>query len=144
MNVNPDTRCHWSFWLIAAVTLIWNVLGCINFVMQMNSEVVAQMAETHRAIIAGRPWWATAAFALAVFGGAAGCLLLLLKKSVAFHVLIASLLGVVVTMIHTLGIPGLASSLSPFEMVMMVLMPLVVAVFLVWYAWQARTRGWIR
>jgi hypothetical protein len=39
------------------------------------------MPETHRAIIDTRPAWATGEFAVAVFGGALGCLLLLLKKA---------------------------------------------------------------
>ena len=27
---------HWSFWVIAAVALIWNLMGSANFFMQMN------------------------------------------------------------------------------------------------------------
>jgi hypothetical protein len=50
-----------------------------NF-MQMNAEAIAAMPETHRAIIEGRPAWATGGFAIAVFGGAIGCLLLLFRN----------------------------------------------------------------
>ena len=60
--------------------------------------------ESVRVIIAGRPIWATGAFAIAVFGDALGCLLPLLRKSSAYFLFIGSLLGVVVTTIHTLGI----------------------------------------
>ena len=131
---------HWSFWAIGAVALIWNLMGVINFFVQMNADLVAAMPETHRAIIEGRPAWATGGFAIAVFGGALGCLLLLLRKSAAFYLFIASLLGVIVTMIHTLGLAG---SFSPFEISMMILMPLVVAAFLIWYSKRALGKGWI-
>ncbi len=143
MNDENSGRVHWSFWLIAGVTLIWNLLGSINFVMQMNPDVVAAMPETHRAIIDGRPVWATAGFALAVFGGAIGCVLLLFKQASAFFVFIASLLGVVATMAHTLGIAGEMVDFSPFEIFMMIAMPLVVAAFLVWYSKLAERKGWI-
>lgn len=112
-----DSTVHWSFWVIGTAALIWNVLGAINFVAQMNAEVVAAMPESHRAIIAARPLWATAAFAVAVFGGAPGCLLLLLKKSAAFYLFIASLLGVITVMNPNLD--------------------------LIWYARRVQAKGWV-
>ncbi|MCH9016029.1 MAG: hypothetical protein IH877_10130, partial [Gemmatimonadetes bacterium] len=81
MNDKAVGSVHWSFWLIGAVMLIWNVMGCINFFVQINPDALASYPESHRAIIEGRPAWATGAFAVAVFGGALGCLLLLLRKS---------------------------------------------------------------
>jgi len=137
------TGVHWSFWLIGAVALLWNLTGVINYFAQMSTEVVAAMPETARAIIDGRPVWATGGFAIAVFGGALGGLLLLLRKSAAYYVFIASLLGVVVTMIHTVGIASSTIDFSPFEIVMMILMPLVVAAILIWYSKQAENKGWI-
>lgn len=46
---------------------------------------------------------------VAVLGGALGCLLLLLRKPAAFHVLIASLIGEIVSMMHIFGIAGFSS-----------------------------------
>ena len=143
MNDEDVGGVHWSFWAIGAAALIWNLMGVINFLMQMNADVLAAMPESHRAIIEGRPAWATGGFAIAVFGGALGCLLLLLRKSAAYYLFIASLLGVIVTMTHTLGIAGSTIDFSPFEILLMILMPLVVAAFLIWYSKQARSKGWI-
>ena len=143
MNDKSDGGVHWSFWVIGAVTLIWNVMGVMNFFVQMNTDTLASFPESHRAIIEGRPAWATAGFALAVFGGVLGCLLLLLKKSAAYYLFLASFLGVIVAMTHTLGIADLTIDFSPFEILMMILMPLVVAAFLIWYARQAKSKAWI-
>ena len=136
-------RVHWSFWAIGAVALIWNGMGVMNFFMQMNADTLASFPESQRAIIEGRPTWATAGFAIAVFGGALGCVLLLLRKSAAFYLFVASLLGVIVTSAHTLGMAGSTPDFSPVEIVMMILMPLVVAAFLIWYSKQAGNKGWI-
>ncbi len=133
MNDKAARGVHWSFWAIGAVALIWNVMGVINFFVQMNPDVLAAYRESERAIIEGRPAWATGGFAIAVFGGALGCLLLLLRKSAAYYLFIASLLGVLVTMIHALG----------GEILGIILMPLVVAAFLIWYSKQAESKGWI-
>ena len=140
MNDETVGGVHWSFWAIGAVALIWNVMGVINFFVQMNPDVLATYRESERAIVEGRPAWATGAFAIAVFGGALGCLLLLLRKSAAYYLFIASLLGVIVTMTHTLGV-GIDFGLG--EILGIILMPLVVAVFLIWYSKQAESKGWI-
>ncbi len=143
MSDKTVSSVHWSFWVIGAIALIWNVMGIMNYFAQMNADMVASMPETHRAIIEGRPAWATGAFAIAVFGGALGSLLLLLRKSAALYLFIASLLGVIVTMIHTLGIASSTIDFSPFEILVMILMPPAVAAFLIWYSKQARSKGWI-
>ncbi len=140
MNEDNVLGVHWSFWTIGAVALLWNVMGAANFFAQMNPDVLAAYRESERAIVEGRPAWATGAFAIAVFGGALGCLLLLLRKSVAYYLFIASLLGVIVTTAHTLGVDvdfGLGEILG------IILMPLVVAAFLIWYSKLAQSRGWI-
>ena len=143
MNDQTVGKAHWSFWVIGIVTLLWNIMGSINFFAQMDPGTVASFPETHRAIIEGRPAWATGGFAIAVFGGALGCLLLLLRKSAAYYLFIASLPGVIVAHIHTLGVAGSKINFSFFEISMMIVMPLVVAGFLIWYSKLAEKRGWI-
>lgn len=143
MSDNNKTGPHWSFWAIGAFGLIWNVLGGVNFLVQMNADMVATFPETHRAIIEGRPLWATAGFAIGVFGGALGCLVLLLRKSLAKHVLLAALLGVALTMLHTLRVAGSAITFSPMELFMMIVLPVLVSAFLYWYAKRAERNGWI-
>lgn len=143
MNDETVGGVHWSFWAIGVVALIWNVMGDINFFVQMNADALTSFPESHRAIVEGRPAWATGAFAIAVFGGALGCLLLLLRKSAAYYLFIASLLGVIVQLIHTLGIASSTIDFSPFDILMIILMPLVVAAFLIWYSKWAESMGWI-
>ncbi len=141
MNDESNSGIHWSFWAIGAIALIWNAMGVANYFMQMNPDVLEMYRESERAIIDGRPGWATGAFAIAVFGGALGSLLLLLRKSAATYLFIASLLGVIGAMVHTLGV-GIEFGLG--EILAIILMPLVVAAFLIWYSRHAEGKGWLR
>jgi hypothetical protein len=89
MNEETNGGVHWSFWIISAGALIWNGMGVMNFIMQMSPETLAGYPEPARVLVAGRPTWATGGFAIAVFGGALGCVLLLLRNAAAFHVFVA-------------------------------------------------------
>ena len=139
MNDETAGRVHWSLWAIGAVALIWNVGSVINLFMQMNAGALAKMPEYVRAIVDSRPVWATGAFAMAGFGGALGCLLLLLRKSAAYYLFIASLLGVIVQMIPYFGMAGSID----VQIWVGSLMSLVVAAFLIWYSKQAESKGWV-
>ncbi len=141
MNDKTAIGIHWSFWVIGTVSLIWNIMGVVNFLVQMNPEMLNTYRESERMIIEGRPLWATAGFAVGVIAGAIGCLLLLFRKAAAYPVFIVSLTGVIVTMIHTLGI-GIDFSIG--EILGIIVMPVAVAIILIWYAKLSMRRGWIK
>ena len=128
------TTPHFSFWFIAGVGLVWNLMGCLNYITQTNPETVAQMPAVYQAIIEGRPTWATAGFAVGVFGGAVGCILLLLRKRVALPVLVLSVAGVVLTAVFTVQVVGVVPSVA---------LSVLIAVALLWYASIARRVGWL-
>ena len=143
MSAETVKRIHWSFWLVCTLALLWNVGGSINYFMQTNLEFVSTLPETHRAIIEGRPIWATGGFAIGVIGGVIGCVLLLLKKSQAIYIFITSLLGIVVTMLHTINVATSIISFSLGEIVVMILLPMIVAAFLVWYTKLVTKKSWV-
>ncbi len=143
MNAQTRTAAHWSFWVIAVFALVWNGLGSVNFVMQMNPDMVEAYRESERAIINGRPFWATAGFAVGVIGGAIGGFLLLLRRALALPVFIASLIGVLITMIHTIQVAASPAEFGFVGLFVMIALPTLVAVFLIWYARYASRKGWI-
>jgi hypothetical protein len=123
-------KVHWSFWVIGIFMLLWNVMGCINFFVQMNPEMLAAYRESEQAMIQIHPLWSTIGFVIAVFGGTLACILLLLKKSIAFYLFVASFIGVVITTLHALTL-GVQFEMG--ELIEIILMSLVVALFLIWY-----------
>lgn len=126
---------HLTFWIVATLGFIWNLTGCLNYVAQSNAETVAMMPEAYQFIIDGRPAWATAAFAIGVFGGAVGCILLLLRRQVAIHVFVISLMGIIGTSLFTGMLVGVIPSL---------MLSMLIGLGLLWYATIARRAGWLR
>ena len=134
-----------SFWIIGALALVWNLIGVVAYIMQMTmtDEALLALPEAERTLYQHVPAWATAAFALAVNGGALGCLLLLMRRAWAFAVLVVSLVAILVQMYHSLFMVKSIEVYGPGGVIMPV-MVIGVGVFLVWYANKARDRGWIR
>jgi len=132
-----EVKIHWSFWLICVFALIWNGMGSMNFIMQMNPETLANYPDAAKSLIATRPIWATGAFAIAVFVGLLGDILLLLRKVAAYYLFIASLLGVVVTNIHTVQVT------NAIDIWIGGLLSLIVVAFLIWYTKNSQRKGWI-
>jgi hypothetical protein len=141
MNDQKQNNPHWSFWAVSLAMLIYNLAGVMNFITQMDPDNLAAMPDMYRTLIEGRPVWATGAFGVAVFGGAIGCVLLLIRKAIAYHVFLASLVGAVLTLIHGLGLTG--SGANPLEFLVGNMVQLVVTVFLIWYARWTKGKGWI-
>ena len=102
MMANSTNKPTTAFWVIAVVALISNLMGVMAYLGQayMTDEALAALPEAERAINENYPAWATAAFAIAVFGGAIGCILLLLRKKMATTLFIVSLIGILVQMIY--------------------------------------------
>jgi hypothetical protein len=138
MNEKTGVSIHWSFWVIGLVGLIFNLMGCMNYISQMNAGNVASLPDAYRAIVESRPAWGTGAFAIAVFGGSLGCILFLLRKSVAFYVFVVALIGAVAAQIPFLG-------MAEFPIAAWIgwLSQFVVGAFLVWYSRLATSKGWI-
>ena len=112
-------------------------MGSINFIMQMNPALLANFPEAAKSLVASRPPWATVAFAMAVFGGVLGDILLILRRALAYYLFVVSLLGVVITNVHTFQVSRaldiwVGSSMS-----------FVIAVFLLWYTILVKRKGWI-
>ncbi len=133
------------FMVVAVIALIWNLLGVGAYLTEAfaTPEILEAMPEEQRTEIENRPAWATAAFALAVWGGFFGCLLLLLKRRLAQLILIVSLIGVLVQMMYNLFIAGSSTTYGPFEIVMALLIP-VIAIALVLMAKKGISAGWLK
>lgn len=133
-----------GFWIISIIALIWNLMGVFAYIAQVNmsDEIIAALPEAERALYENVPAWVTGAFAIAVFGGALGCILLLLRKKLATSVLIISLIGIIAQMIYNFGMSKAAEVYGPGGMIMPAMVVLI-GVFLVWYAKQTTAKGWM-
>lgn len=144
MSDDTQSAIPRSFWIISSVALVWNLVGVANYLFQvtMTDEALMQLPENQRLLMESVPAWATAAFAIAVFGGTLGCVLLLLKKALASPVFIVSLVGIVAQLYHAFVIANAMEVYGPAGVVLPALV-MVIGVLLVWYSRSAADKGWI-
>ena len=132
------------FWIIGALTLIWNIMGIMAYIAQvtMSPEALQALPENERALREAMPAWSTGAFAIAVWSGTLGCVLLLLRKKMATPVLIISFVGVLVQMCHSIFMTNSIEVYGPGGMVMPVLV-LIIGGYLIWFSRKSTANGWI-
>ncbi len=133
-----------SFWAIAIIALLWNLMGVNQYIlMAYKSESVrAGLSAEKLALIDATPVWSTAAFAIAVFAGALGCVALLLKKKVANTLFLLSFLGIIIQNIDAF-MRFKVSEFNGVELTMTLLIP-VIALFLIWYSKKCISKGWLK
>jgi hypothetical protein len=92
-------------WIIGIIALLWSAMGAMDYVMTQtrNEAYMGQFTTEQLAYFYGFPAWVDATWAIAVWGGVAGAVLLLLKRSLAVPVFLVSLLAMVATTIHNYG-----------------------------------------
>ena len=89
-------------WVVGVVTFLWNSMGAMDYVMTKtrNEEYMSAFTPEQLTFFYSFSVWTTGAWAIAVWGGVLGSLLLLLRKSSAVGVLLASFVAMVVTLFH--------------------------------------------
>lgn len=127
------------FWIVSVVALIWNGMGVMAYLARAfaTDEMIAALPEEQQAeFLVDYPAWYTAAFAIAVFAGALGCLALLLRKKWAYGLLVLSAIGAIVQHVYLFMNVDMPSVIMP-------IMIIIVCLFLIWLSKQAIAKGWI-
>ena len=132
------------FWVISVMALVWNLMGVFNYLTQafMTNEILATLPKDQQAIYQDVPAWVTAAFAIAVFSGSFGALLLLLKKKIASTFFILSFAGIIAQMTYGLLINENSDSYGPLGL-FMPLMIIAIVGYLIWYSKKATEHRWL-
>ena len=108
----------------------------------MTNEILASLPKDQKLLYEKVPAWVTAAFAVAVFSGTLGALLLLLKKKVSSTFFILSFVGIIVQMTYGLLISENTNIYGPLGLVMP-LMIIAIGGYLIWYSKKAAENRWI-
>ncbi|HMG46103.1 MAG TPA: hypothetical protein VK614_01405 [Allosphingosinicella sp.] len=121
--------------IVAALGLIWNLIGVYAYL-----QTVGVLGGGDPSMSAGAmPPWVTGAFAIAVFGGALGCVVLLLLKRLATWLLLLSLLAVLAQDLWAYVLRTGGTAENP----VLPLLVNVIAILLVWLAYHADKKGWL-
>jgi hypothetical protein len=101
-EVAAATPNPWHLWLVGILGLLWDSAGAFDYLMTQtqNESYMSQFTPEQLEFFYGFPTWVVVFWALAVWGGVLGTLLLLLKRRPAVPVLLGSFLAMIVTSIH--------------------------------------------
>ncbi len=138
-NQKKPTVPTW-FWVISAVSLIWNVLGCVIF----SSEVFAQeamiesMTGEQKEWVRATPYWVYTVFAISVGSGVAGSTCLLMRKKLSVSLLTISFVSVMIQMVYTMVIAGGLQIMGPSGAVMPTV---VICLSVAWLIFSQVTKG---
>lgn len=129
---------------ITIFAIVWNLLGVFAYIaqMMMTPEMFALLPADQQTLLENTPFWATAAFAIAVWGGTLGSILLLIKKKISMHVFIASLIGVLVQMYYNFIIANSIEVYGPGGLVMPIMI-LIISSGLIWYSNDLTKKGFL-
>lgn len=124
-TATPGRSTPRHLWVVGILALLWSAVGAFDYLMTQtqNEAYTGQFTPEQLEYFYGFPAWVVAFWALAVWGGVLGALLLLLRKRLAAPVLLVSFLSMVVTSVHNfllsegaevMGSGGVAFSVAIF------------------------------
>jgi hypothetical protein len=130
--------------VLAVLGLLWNCLGVFSYLRSvgMLGDQLAGLDPAHLALARSIPAWVTGTFAVAVFAGLLGSLLMVAGKRLASPVLLLSLVAVIIQSAWVM----FASNARAVEGTIALLVPAcitLVAILLVWLAAMGAARGWL-
>ena len=138
-QTNPAPR--W-FTIAAIAALLFELAGCAMYLMQVSVDP-ASLPLDQRAMWDAAPTWMIAAYAVAVWVGLAGAIMLLARRRLAEPLLLISLVAVLVQFSALLLVPTLRNLTASDDLFLPFV--IIVAAYLVWhFARRARASGWLR
>lgn len=136
----PRPMAGW-FKPAAIASLLFMLLGCVMYLMHVTADPAA-MPLDQRAAYQAVPPWAMAAFAIAVWVGALGALLLVLKRKLAEPLLLVSLVATIAWLAAFFVAPALREAVTANDLVVPVVVTIVTWT-IYWFARHSRQRGWL-
>jgi len=132
------------FNIVAAVALLWNLLGALAVAMNfmITPEAIAALPVEQQQMYADTPMWSSYASLLAVSTGALGCIALLLRKSIAIPLFTLSILGLIAQDIGIFVIVDAVAVLGSSVLIMQAGVA-IIAIGLFFLAKMAKQRDWI-
>ncbi|HEX6073200.1 MAG TPA: hypothetical protein VFY95_09360 [Sphingomicrobium sp.] len=136
----PRPIAGW-FMVGAVASLLFMGLGCVLYLTHVLADPNS-MPLDQRVAYGAEPAWVTGAYAVAVWVGLAGTILLVMKRKLAERALLVSLVAVLVWFAGLLIVAPLRNAMSANDLlVAIVVTALTWTIF--WFARHSRQRGWL-
>ena len=140
-------RTPWHLWAVGIAGLLWNAYGCFDWTMtNVQGEAYLRsygMTEAQIAYFNAMPAWSHATWAVGVWGGLIGALLLLLRRKWALPAFILSFVGFLGGLVYSYGLTDSSEVMGANSWIMQVVIG-AGCVFFIWYARFATRQGVLR
>ena len=95
-------KTPWHLWTIGAISLLWNAVGVVDFVMTQtkNEAYMGQFSPEQLEYFYGFPLWVVTAWGVATWGSLLGSVLLLLRRKLTVVVNLVVLVAMGLTFVH--------------------------------------------
>ena len=132
-----------GWYMVAALgSLLFMAFGCFAYVTHVTADP-ASIPLDQRAAFDAEPLWLTAAYAVAVWVGLAGTVLLVLKRKLAQTLLLVAMVAVTAWLAGLFLVPELSDAVSTNDLaVAVVIVAITWTIF--WFARHSAQRGWLR
>jgi hypothetical protein len=132
-----------KYMIINSLALIWNLIGVYQYLVQVYQSELDKMglAPELQNYFLQLPAWVTGSYAMAVFGGSAGCIALLLRSSWSINFLGSSLLGVLLQHYYNFFIQS--DVILSYDLIWMPVIILTVSISLLWSAFYYKKTEFI-
>lgn len=143
-SVERSTPAH--LWIVGILALLWNAFGSYDYLMTEtgNQAWLSQFTAEQIAYWESLPGWLTAFWAIGVWGGLAGAILLLIRSRYAVWAFALSLLGIVVSFGYQFIATDMPASMTEGAMGIMPWAIFMVGAFLLSYSWSMDDKGVLR
>ena len=132
-----------SWYMVAAIaSVLFMLVACAGYLLTVTVDPAALPID-QRAMVEAQPTWMMAAYAIAVWVGLAGSVLLVLRRKLAEPLLLVSLVAAVVTFLPYVAVPAISDLVSTNE-IAAALVVLAITWTIYWFARHSRQRGWLR
>lgn len=147
MSAAKEGKTPWHLWAVGVVGILWNGFGAFDYTMtntqgdkwlEANKMTAEQIAYYH-----AMPAWMTGVWAIGVWGGVLGAILLLMRRKLAVPVFIASLVAFSASVVYSVLVNPAPHGGGPDMMVMHAVI-FAGCVFFVWYSMRATKQGLLR
>lgn len=140
-QVNPEQPAPRWFTLAALVALAWEIFGCATYLITVQVDPAALPID-QRAVRIAEPGWMVAAYAVAVWVGLVGAILLVMRRRLAEKFLLLSLVAVLVQFSALLLVPELRN-LTTSDALFLPFVIIVVCYSIWHFALSARRSEWL-
>lgn len=144
----PKATMPFSFWVVAGLSLLWNLFGSYDYLMtRTRNEAYLSAMGDPKAVLAwidSFPLWLQVCWGMGVWGAVAGSVLLLARSRFAVPAFLISLIGAVGSLIFQLSASNVPAAFDSSARLVLPVVIVAVAAFLWQFSRRERAKGTLR